>query len=550
MAYTGKSKDATGRTAHALRAGADSQARWAAAVDAGALLLAAATAARWANIRSVLTPEAVALVAVCVSCAATAHILRRRAVTALSELIVFSGFIAALAAASGMLFGAELGARETAMRAWVACMACLALARFAAGIVARWRSASRAAANATADRRRRATIIVGPAATSRLAAERLRRDRRLRIEPVGLLTDSPSAALGDPPADDWPPIVGRPEHIADIVTATEADQVLIAFPSEDDERLADVVHACWELRVAVLVLAPLFDLRSRATRVGTVGHLPLFALALPGADCWQLRAKYALDRLTAGVALLVLAPFLLATAAAIRLTMGAPVLFRQERVGERGRIFTLLKFRTMITSPQAAGEADAGWASSILGETKPGGSEQRAAGSAEPRCTALGAWLRRTSLDELPQLINVVRGEMSLVGPRPERTHYVVRFVEAIDRYGDRHRMRCGLTGWAQINGFRGETSLQDRVAHDNYYIENWSPWLDFRILWRTLPAIARTPEDASAVAVEDDHAATAVRRRLTARSPQPRPAAPHAAPGRTTASGRSPRSRPARART
>jgi exopolysaccharide biosynthesis polyprenyl glycosylphosphotransferase len=290
--------------------------------------------------------------------------------------------------------------------------------------------------------------------------------------------------------------------VTEVVPVAGVEQVLIAFPSSDDERLAACIHRCWELRVPVLVLAPLFDLRSRARRVASVGGLPLFSLPAPGADCWQRRTKYALDKVAALLGLVVLAPLLLGIAAAVRLTMGAPVLFRQERVGERGRIFTVLKFRTMTGSPQATGEADAMWASSLLGDPMTPEAPEAVAAIAAPRCTRLGAWMRRTALDELPQLINVLRGEMSLVGPRPERAHYVARFTTAIDRYADRHRVRCGLTGWAQVHGLRGETSLEERVASDNYYIENWSPWLDIRILWRTLPALARA-DDPTAFGVE-----------------------------------------------
>jgi lipopolysaccharide/colanic/teichoic acid biosynthesis glycosyltransferase len=198
-------------------------------------------------------------------------------------------------------------------------------------------------------------------------------------------------------------------------------------------------------------------------------------------------AKYALDRVFAGVSLVLLAPVLGLVALAVLVSMGRPLFFRQQRVGRDGTIFEMLKFRTMRGLPEQAGEADAQWAAQALGL---GDTDVPFSPAADDRRTPLGAFLRRLSIDELPQLWNVLRGEMSLVGPRPERAHYVERFEQAVYRYPDRHRVKSGLTGWAQIHGLRGETSLKDRVEWDNFYIENWSPWLDVKILLRTVPAL------------------------------------------------------------
>jgi lipopolysaccharide/colanic/teichoic acid biosynthesis glycosyltransferase len=164
--------------------------------------------------------------------------------------------------------------------------------------------------------------------------------------------------------------------------------------------------------------------------------------------------------------------------------MGGPVLFRQRRVGRDGVVFEMLKFRTMADAP-TVGESDAHWASLILNAPT-----DREPMAGPDRRTPVGRLLRKLSLDELPQLWNVLRGDMSLIGPRPERVQYVEQFSEAVYRYTDRHRMKSGLTGWAQVHGLRGETSLQDRVEWDNFYIENWSPWLDVQILFRTLPTL------------------------------------------------------------
>ena len=172
----------------------------------------------------------------------------------------------------------------------------------------------------------------------------------------------------------------------------------------------------------------------------------------------------------------------------MRLSSPGPIFFRQRRVGRDGRSFDLLKFRSMRGSAAAEGGA-----SSRAAGRAPGGVE------GVDRRTRVGRFLRRTSLDELPQLLNVLRGEMSLVGPRPERPEFVELFGHDIDRYGDRHRVKSGITGWAQVHGLRGQTSLADRVEWDNYYIENWSLWLDLKILLMTvrggLPALRLSVE-------------------------------------------------------
>jgi lipopolysaccharide/colanic/teichoic acid biosynthesis glycosyltransferase len=176
----------------------------------------------------------------------------------------------------------------------------------------------------------------------------------------------------------------------------------------------------------------------------------------------------------------------------VRLSSGGKVLFRQRRIGRDGKEFDLYKFRSMRVTPPA-GEPkgqDAGPVKFLLGgDTAPGGVE------GEDRRTAVGRFLRRTSLDELPQLLNVLRGEMSLIGPRPERPEFVHLFMDDIVRYGDRHRVKSGITGWAQVHGLRGQTSLAERVEWDNYYIANWSLGLDVKILALTFVALFRNAE-------------------------------------------------------
>ena len=195
-----------------------------------------------------------------------------------------------------------------------------------------------------------------------------------------------------------------------------------------------------------------------------------------------MRLKDSFDQTTAVLVLLVIAPLLVAAALATWISLGRPIFFRQVRVGRDGRRFEMLKFRSMRPAPTARVAFD------LPPDTAPGGVE------GGDRRTTLGAFLRRTSLDELPQLINVLKGEMSLIGPRPERPEFVGLFEESIYRYSDRHRVKSGITGWAQVHGLRGKTSLSDRVEWDNYYIENWSLWLDLKVLLLTFLAVVNTP--------------------------------------------------------
>jgi lipopolysaccharide/colanic/teichoic acid biosynthesis glycosyltransferase len=197
---------------------------------------------------------------------------------------------------------------------------------------------------------------------------------------------------------------------------------------------------------------------------------------------WQFGVKHGVDRGVALIALLVLAPLLLVIALAVRLSSRGPVLFRQRRVGRDCRTFDLYKFRSMRDEPT-------GNAFELAHGVAPGGVE------GVDRRTRVGRWLRASSLDELPQLLNVLRGEMSLIGPRPERPEFAERFAEEIPGYADRHRVKAGITGWAQANGLRGQTPIAERVKYDNYYIDHWSIQLEFMTIVLTVVEVLRFRE-------------------------------------------------------
>jgi exopolysaccharide biosynthesis polyprenyl glycosylphosphotransferase len=330
-------------------------------------------------------------------------------------------------------------------------------------------------------------LIVGAGEVGHTTAKRLLDEPQLGLRPVGFLDKEPLLADDERERRLLPrlPVLGASWDLERVVAQERIEHVVVAFSTAPTNVLVGLVRRCWRLGVGVMVIPRLYEVEGRRPSVHHLGALPLVGLHSPDPLGWQFRVKYALDRVVAGIALIALSPLVGLVAAALLATSGRPLLFRQRRVGRDGHVFDMLKFRTMRGTPEYSGEADAAWAAAALGRADAVGVACEA-----DRRTRLGTVLRWFSLDELPQLWNIVRGDMSLVGPRPERVNYVEHFDGAVPRYPDRRRVKGGLTGWAQINGLRGETSLADRVEWDNFYIENWSPWLDLKILALTLPAI------------------------------------------------------------
>jgi exopolysaccharide biosynthesis polyprenyl glycosylphosphotransferase len=272
------------------------------------------------------------------------------------------------------------------------------------------------------------------------------------------------------------PVLGASWDFDEVVVEHGIEQVIVTFSSAPSDVLLRLVSRCEELGIRVALVPRLFEkVRERLT-IDHVGGLPLITSHPTDPHGWQFALKYALDRVAALALVVLAAPVLAVCAAAVWLSLGRPILFRQRRIGYDGRPFEMLKFRSLRPSSAFPDTPD-----DLPDDTAPGGFGN------EARLTRVGAFLRDTSLDELPQLFNVLKGEMSLVGPRPERPEFVELFEPRIHRYDDRHRVRAGMTGWAQVNGLRGQTSLSDRIEWDNHYIENASFWLDLRIIGRTM---------------------------------------------------------------
>lgn len=267
------------------------------------------------------------------------------------------------------------------------------------------------------------------------------------------------------------PVLGDVEALPDIVERHRIDTVLVTLPFRSVEQLLPVLDALGEHQVRVSLVPDLEEILASRLRVHEVGGLPFLELrqvALGGID---RIVKRTFDVGVAACLLAVLAPLLALVAGAVRLTSRGPILYRQQRVGRDGRVFTMLKFRTMFQD-----------AEKLTGPVF--------ANAADPRRTPVGRFLRGFSLDELPQLYNVLRGDMSLVGPRPERPVFVQEFRHSIPRYFERHKVRSGITGWAQVNGLRGDTPLEERTRYDIFYVENWSLAFDIRILALTLRSV------------------------------------------------------------
>jgi exopolysaccharide biosynthesis polyprenyl glycosylphosphotransferase len=330
----------------------------------------------------------------------------------------------------------------------------------------------------------RPTLIIGAGEVGAHVERRLLAQPELGLYPVGYL-DS------DPPAGEQrrTPVLGPPAELARVARETGAEHVVLGFSSTPDQRLIPLVRECEALGLKVSLVPRLFEFVNVHVSLEHLGGLPLFGLHAIDPKGWQFDVKHVLDRLGAAALLLLFSPLLVGLALAVRLSSPGPITFRQRRIGRDGRNFELLKFRSMRPIEAIADPNDQDNVVQLHPDVAPGGVE------GADRRTWVGRLLRRTSLDELPQLINVLRGDMSLVGPRPERPELVELFGNRIARYTDRHRVKSGITGWAQVHGLRGKTSLADRVEWDNYYIENWSLGLDLKILLMTAAAVLQRAE-------------------------------------------------------
>jgi exopolysaccharide biosynthesis polyprenyl glycosylphosphotransferase len=309
-------------------------------------------------------------------------------------------------------------------------------------------------------------LLIGAGTFGAYIGDLMREHAELGLRPLGYLDD------GQPRRDLVLPTLGMPADLATVVDRLGIRRVIVCMPACKDEDLVTVLRACWPLRADVCVVPRLYELGAAVPRacLDEIWGVPLVPLRRFGHLPAGLWLKRAFDVSLAAVLLVAAAPALAVLAVAIRLQSGQAPVFRQVRETRYGRRVTVLKLRTLSgqSDPDTTWTVNAG------------------------QCSWLGRSLRVTHLDELPQLVNVLRGEMSLVGPRPERPYFAEKFGREMPRYRDRSRMPAGMTGWAQVHGLHGDTSVFERARFDNQYIEYWSPWLDVIILVTTLTAAFR----------------------------------------------------------
>jgi len=310
----------------------------------------------------------------------------------------------------------------------------------------------------------RHVLIVGDGDLARGVAERMARHPELGLRVSGFLSDEPSRVGAQ---IEGCPVLGTWEEVSEVSESRGIDQVVLALPFESLPRLGGLVARLDGAVVDVKVVPDIERFVSLKSGIEDFEGLPVIGLRATPLAGWGRVAKRAMDVAGAAAALVLFAPLFALLALLVKASSAGTVFFSQERMGLDGRVFRVWKFRTMRQDAEA--ETGPVWAVED-----------------DPRRTRIGTFLRRFSLDELPQLVNVLRGEMSLVGPRPERPVFIEEFRRRIPRYMMRHMVQAGMTGWAQVHGWRGNTQIEKRIQYDLYYIENWSLWLDLKILLLT----------------------------------------------------------------
>ncbi|MBN1876496.1 MAG: undecaprenyl-phosphate glucose phosphotransferase [Anaerolineae bacterium] len=321
---------------------------------------------------------------------------------------------------------------------------------------------------------RRRVLVVGTGDVARMILQKILWTPELGYDMVGVV--STDAGGGEIPyAVLSVPVVGNAAQLGRIIDEQQADEVIFALPEDTPHYdILWLISECERGRVTIRVYPDLFQIMAGPVGIGELGGIPVLTVRDIALTGWRRVAKRAMDVVGATVGLIFLSPFMMFIAALVKLESSGPAFYIQERMGLDGRLFPMIKFRSMRVDAEKSGP---GWTTED-----------------DPRRTKIGTFLREKNLDELPQFINVLLGDMSLVGPRPERPMYVDQFRRSIPRYMDRHREKAGLTGWAQVNGYRGDTSIPERTKYDLWYIENWSLYLDIKIIIRTILQILRSP--------------------------------------------------------
>lgn len=316
----------------------------------------------------------------------------------------------------------------------------------------------------------RHVVVVGTGELAQIFAEKVKTNPWAGMNVVGFVT------IGSEPAGTAIgsfQVAGSVNDLPQILQKHNVDQIFLALPYEEHTKLKEVMNLLTDEFVDINIVPDLMEFETLNTNVSDFDGLPIISLRESPLYGWNSIMKRIFDIAFSLFAITLTLPAMLAIAALVKLTSKGPVFYKQARMGLNGKTFQMLKFRTMKTDAEK--ETGPVWAAKD-----------------DPRRTKIGTFLRATSLDELPQFFNVITGEMSVVGPRPERPELIEEFKKFVPKYMLRHKMKSGITGWAQVNGWRGNTSLEKRIQSDIYYIENWSLWFDVRIIFMTLFSIRK----------------------------------------------------------
>ncbi|MBI3761468.1 MAG: undecaprenyl-phosphate glucose phosphotransferase [Chloroflexi bacterium] len=314
-------------------------------------------------------------------------------------------------------------------------------------------------------------VIVGTGEIAQMVLRKILWSPYLGYRVLGLVngTESPASVLDVP-------VIGQVDDLPRLIDEQAVDEVIIALPNASDEEMLRIIGLCQRGRVNVKVFPNVFEIMAGQVTIDDLGGLPLLNVRDVALRGWRLSLKRAVDVVGSAAGLILFSPLMMLAALLIKLESPGPVFFAQERMGLDAKPFTMIKFRSMRKDAESNGP---GWTVAD-----------------DPRRTRLGAFLRKIDVDELPQFINILLGDMSLVGPRPEQPAFVEQFQRIVPRYMERHREKAGMTGWAQVNGLRGDTSILERTKYDLWYIENWSLWLDLKIVVWTLVRWAGSRND------------------------------------------------------
>lgn len=370
------------------------------------------------------------------------------------------GLVLAIAANSILLGHNAVFSRRLLLLGWILSITLITSGRLVHGYVAGQLRASGLA--------RDRLLIVGTGKTGLMVFEKIQRTPQLGYEVAGFLSHGRDGEPV-PRSVHGVPVYGTTEWIAEVVRRHDVDELILALEGVSHEEVLDLIYQIMDLPVSIKVYPDTFRLITNdELSIGDLGGVPMVTVRRARLRGWSRAVKRALDLVVSAAVLILLSPLLLLLAVLIKLDSPGPVFFVQERVGHDGIPFNLLKFRSMPVDA----EEKTGPVFATRDDSRP---------------TRLGRFMRRYSLDEVPQFINVFLGEMSLVGPRPERPYFVEQFSQTIPRYMARHREKAGITGWAQVNGLRGDTSVEERTHYDLYYVENWSLLFDVKIMIKTL---------------------------------------------------------------